>query len=240
MKGLLVPLLLASACAAAASVAALAYGLGHPRSTVLGPAVVRLPAAATGAKEVALTFDDGPTPYTAEILDVLRERKVKATFFLCGAAAEANPELARRIRAEGHAIGNHTYSHPYLHMMSREAIASEIDRTQDVLERVTGERPTMFRPPFGVRWFPLWPVLEERKLEMVLWTARGRDGSLDPAVIEKDVLGRLEPGGILLLHDGDEAKPAARQGDRRATVKALPAIIDGARAAGYSFVPLKS
>lgn len=229
------PLLLA----AAASVAALAYGLGHPRSTALGPAVVRLPAAAAGVKEVALTFDDGPTPYTAEILDILRERKVKATFFLCGASAEANPELARRIRAEGHSIGNHTYSHPYLHLMSRDAIASEIDRTQEVLERVTGERPTLFRPPFGVRWFPLWPLLKERDIQMILWTARGRDGSLDPAVIERDLLGSLEPGAILLLHDGDEAKPAARLGNRAATVKALPAIIDGARAAGYSFVPLK-
>ena len=218
-------------------VGALAYGLGSPESTLLGPALVRL-ASRPGAREVALTFDDGPTPVTAEILDVLKARGVKATFFLCGAAAERHPELVRRIRDEGHAIGNHTWSHPYLHLMRGKDIASEIDRTQDSLERITGSRPTMFRPPFGVRWFPLWGLLRERGLTMVLWSDRGYDGKLDSAGIERETVSQLSPGAIILLHDGFEAKPDA-QVDRAATAKALPAIIDRARASGYAFVPLK-
>lgn len=213
----------------------LAYGLGHPESTLLGPAVVRGPLGASG-REVTLTFDDGPTvPYTAQILDVLREHGVKATFFVCGAAAERHPELVRRIAAEGHEIGNHTYSHPYLHLQSRELIAAEIDRTQAVLERIVGRRPTMFRPPFGVRWFPLWPLLKERGLTMMLWTDRGHDGALDAAGVVARSLRRLRPGSIILLHDGYEA---AASGDRSATVAALPSIIQGARAKGLTFAPL--
>ena len=230
----LIPWLFAALPIAGLVVAVLAYGLGAPTSTLLGPAVVRLP----DAREVALTFDDGPTAYTADILDVLKREGVRATFFLCGASAERRPDLVRRIRDEGHQIGNHTWSHPWLHLMRREKIAGEIDRTQDARVRITGARPTLVRRPFGVRWFSLWPMLKERGLTMVLWTARGRDGELDAAGIARETLDELGPGGIILLHDGFEAKPDALLEDRSPTVKALPAIIDGARKAGYVFVPL--
>ncbi|MCM2305684.1 MAG: polysaccharide deacetylase family protein, partial [Elusimicrobia bacterium] len=216
---------------ALASVGVLAYGLGSPRATLLGPALVR----AGDPAEVMLTFDDGPSvPYTGEILDILRAEDVKATFFLCGASAERYPGLVRRIRDEGHEIGNHTWSHPWLHLAGREAIAAEIDRTQDLLERITGRRPTWFRPPYGVRGFPLRGVLEERGMRMMLWTSRGYDGRLDAAGIVSAVLSQLGPGAIILLHDGFEAKAPALV-DRSATAAALPGIIAGARRAGYRF-----
>lgn len=232
------PPLLAAASLALAAVGALAYGLGAPEATLLGPALSRLPAAPGGPKRAALTFDDGPSaPYTAQVLDLLRARGVRATFFVCGEAAARHPELVRRIVAEGHALGNHTWSHPRLDLTSRAEIAGQIDRTQDAIEAATGVRPTLFRPPFGVRWFPLWSVLRERGMTMVLWSARGHDGALDAEGVAQAVLTRLEPGAIVLLHDGDESRADAAT-DRSATVRALPAIIDGARAAGYEFVAL--
>lgn len=224
---------------ASAAVGVLAYGLGSPRATLLGPALVRGDARAGGERSVALTFDDGPSDDTARILDVLKAEHVRATFFVCGRAAEERPDLVRRIAAEGHQIGNHTYSHPWLYLMPRRSIAQEIDRTQDAVERITGARPTLFRPPYGVRWFGLWSLLRERGLTMVLWSDRGYDGRYGAPGIAKATLDGLEPGAIILLHDGFEAKPAA-QVDRSATVRALPAIIAGVRRAGYRFEPLPS
>lgn len=226
---------LAAACLSAALAGVLAYGLGSPQATLLGPALVR---ELDGSSRIALTFDDGPSvPYTGQILDILRKNHVRAAFFLCGANAERYPELVRRIRDEGHVIGNHTYSHPYLYLMSRGGIAAEIDRTQDVLEKISGRRPRLFRPPFGVRWFSLWPLLRERGMTMVLWSVRGYDAGLDAPGIVKTTLEQLHPGAIILLHDGFETKPVAAI-DRSATVRALPSIIEGARRSGYEFAPV--
>ena len=221
---------------AVVTVGVLAYGLGAPSATLLGPALVREAVLPGGPRSVALTFDDGPSvPYTGQVLDILRKNRIHATFFLCGANAQRYPDLVRRIKAEGHEIGNHTYSHPWLYLMDRAKIADEIDRTQDALEEISGRRPRLFRPPFGVRWFSLWPLLRERGLTMVLWSIRGTDGGLGASGIARTTLDQLKPGGIILLHDGFEThKPA--EVDRSDTVRALPAIISGARRAGYAFV----
>jgi peptidoglycan/xylan/chitin deacetylase (PgdA/CDA1 family) len=219
----------------AVSLGALAYGLGSPGATLLGPALVRGPEGPGAPRRVMLTFDDGPSdPFTGQILDILRKTHVKATFFICGASAERYPDLVRRIQAEGHEIGNHTYSHPYLCLKTRACIAGEIDRTQDILEKITGRRPSLFRPPFGVKWFSLWGILKERSLTMVLWSVRGYDGQLDSRGITKLTLEQIHPGAIIVLHDGFEAKEPALV-DRSATVRALPAIIEGIKKAGYTF-----
>jgi peptidoglycan-N-acetylglucosamine deacetylase len=228
----------AAALLGVATIGVLAYGLGAPSATLLGPALVRDRFLPGGPRQIALTFDDGPAePYTSQILDILRANHVRATFFLCGSAAERYPDLVRRIKAEGHEIGNHTYSHPWLYLKDKATIAAEIDRTQEVLQRISGDRPRLFRPPYGVRWFSLWPILQERGLTMVLWSMRGTDGGLGAEGLARTSLEQLQPGGILLLHDGFEARPAA-QVDRSDTVRALPAIIAGARRAGYSFALL--
>jgi peptidoglycan-N-acetylglucosamine deacetylase len=231
------------------------YVCSWPRSQVLGPALVRGPA---GSRKVALTFDDGPLPpYSEQILDILRSRNAKATFFVCGKDAEQHPEILRRICSEGHTIGNHTWSHPYLYFMNRAKCAEEIDRTQRVIQQVTGGTPRFFRPPYGARWFGLFPVLRERGLHLVQWSASGDDWELGADAIVSSVRACLCSGAIILLHDGRQ-KPGGYlqellrgisrstgsqnrqpEPDASETVKALPSIIEAAREMGYEFVSVE-
>jgi peptidoglycan/xylan/chitin deacetylase (PgdA/CDA1 family) len=212
------------------------YAWSIPTLQLFAPAILRGPA---DGKRIALTFDDGPcSGYTEQILDILRHHDVKATFFVCGQNVECCPETLRRVRAEGHAIGNHGYSHPFPYFRSRAFFAREIDFTQEAIEKVTGERAKFFRPPFGARWLGLHPVLKQRGLRLVNWSDTGYDWKLDAEGIVRETLRALGPGSIILLHDGRNTHPPERV-DRSATVKALPAIIDGAVKAGFTFVNLE-
>jgi len=245
--------------AAAALGVFLWYACSVPGSQVFGPALVR---GRVDRPLVTLTFDDGPCkPFTEQILDVLRDRKVPATFFVCGQNVERHPEIVRRICAEGHTLGNHTYSHPFPYFLPRRRMAEEIDRTQQAIERVTGKRPAVFRPPYGARWFGLYPVLRERGLKVVQWSDTGYDWKSDAKTTVRAALEHLGPGSVILLHDGQEgtqgflkwawrevfasgdraapAPPAQSGTDRAHVVEALPQIIDGARKAGLEFVPLR-
>jgi peptidoglycan-N-acetylglucosamine deacetylase len=214
------------------------YACAVPGSQILGPTLVR--GSAEGGR-VALTFDDGPAPpFTEQILDVLRDYEVPATFFVCGKNVEQFPDVVRRLHAEKHTIGNHTYSHPFLYFKSRVRMAEEIDRTQLAIERVTGVRPKLFRPPYGARWFGLFDVLADRGLEAVQWS----DASFDwrkknrATDVARLTLRALRAGSVILMHDGRE--PRSRDGlDASKTVEALPAIIEGARRAGLRFVPIE-
>lgn len=220
----------------------LAFGLwfwwacATPSSTFFRPALVR---GAQDGKRISLTFDDGPTgQFTEQVLDILREHHVPATFFVCGKNVEAHPELLRRIVAEGHEVGNHSYSHPYFFFKSRRRMAEEIDRTQAIIENVVGFRPNIFRPPYGARWFGLVPTLRQRGMHLIQWSASGYDWKKDAAGITRAALRELKPGAVILLHDGRETRPAPEI-DRSATTAALPILIAGARQAGYTFAPLK-
>jgi peptidoglycan/xylan/chitin deacetylase (PgdA/CDA1 family) len=219
----------------------LAFGLwfwwacSEPSSTFFRPVLTRGP---QEGKRISLTFDDGPAEhFTAQVLDILREYQVPATFFVCGKNVEAHPDLLRRMVAEGHEVGNHTYSHLFVYFRSRRRIAQEIDRTQTIIEKVTGFRPNIFRPPYGARWFGLVPTLLERGMHLILWSATGYDWVKDVQGITEAALRELKPGAVILLHDGRETRPAAEI-DRSRTVMALPAIIAGARQQGYTFAPL--
>lgn len=242
--------------AAAALGVLLWYACSVPGSQVFGPALVR---GRVDRPLVTLTFDDGPCkPFTEQILDILRDRQVPATFFVCGQNVERHPEIVRRICAEGHTLGNHTYSHPFPYFLPRRRMAEEIDRTQQAIERVTGKRPAVFRPPYGARWFGLYPVLRERGLKVVQWSDTGYDWKSDAKGTVRAALAHLTPGSVILLHDGQEGtegflKWAWREifasgesgatkplhADRAHVVEALPQIIDGARLAGFQFVPLE-
>jgi len=236
------------------------YACSWPRSQVLGPALVRGPAE---GKQVALTFDDGPLPpYSGQVLDILQSRNVRATFFVCGKDVEQHPEIVRRIHSGGHTIGNHTWSHPYLYFMGRAKIAEEIDRTQSAVHQATGYTPRLFRPPYGARWFGLYPVLRERGMRLVQWSLSGDDWKLGARAIVTTVRAGLRPGAVILLHDGRQkpggylhrllkaAAPSANRanqplaplqpdGDASQTVQALPEIIEAARAMGYEFVSIE-
>ncbi|MGO8817294.1 MAG: polysaccharide deacetylase family protein [Terriglobia bacterium] len=225
-----------------AAAAVLASGLWFcwacaiPSSTFFRPVLIRGP---REGKRVSLTFDDGPAlQFTEQVLDILREHHVPATFFVCGRNVEEHPDLLRRIVAEGHEVGNHTYSHPFVFFKSRRRIAEEIDRTQGIIERVAGFRPKIFRPPYGARWFGLIPTLLDRGMYLILWSAVGYDWKKDGRGITQAVLRGLKPGAVILLHDGREGRSAAEV-DRSHTVLALPGIIAGARRQGYTFAPLK-
>jgi peptidoglycan/xylan/chitin deacetylase (PgdA/CDA1 family) len=176
----------------------------------------------TAVPAIALTFDDGPGPETPLILDALHEAGVRATFFLCGINVERHPEIARRIIAEGHEIGNHTYSHLRLPGRSPGRIALELDRAQDVIEHHTGRRPTLFRPPYGLRWFGLFPILAREQMRTVMWSVNSFDWRAPSNTITKRVIRRAAPGAIILLHDG---VPPQERVNRKATVEALPEIL---------------
>lgn len=183
-------------------------------------------------KVVALTFDDGPHPvFTPQILDILKRYRVRATFFLIGRRAERYPDLAQRVVAEGHEIGNHTYSHPAdLPRKDWDAIRNEIVKGADVIERVTGVRPKLFRPPRGYLNYRIHTAAQLCGFTVVLWTVSAdHHDALTPKAMAQRVFKLVHPGAIILMHDG-------RIPIRWKDVKALPLILDGLRKRGYRFV----
>lgn len=206
------------------------YGV---RSQVLGATVW---CGRTDTNAVALTFDDGPSPDTPAVLDALREHNVKATFFLIGRAAQRYPQIAQRIVAEGHEVGNHSYSHPiYLFRTGRET-QRQLERTQGIIEQTTGVRPTLSRPPCGVRTPSYFRAAQCLGLRTVQWSVAGFDWQkLSGREIASLVLKDVQAGSIILLHDGDSANLR----DRRQTVAALPLIIEGLRERKLRVAPLR-
>ncbi len=184
----------------------------------------------SGQKVIALTFDDGPWQTTTpEILDILKQNQIKATFFWVGQALQANPDIAKRVVAEGHAIGNHTWHHWYRRMDETTA-KSEIERTSDLIYKTTGVKTQLFRPPGGVLNNGLAAYAKSQKYAVVMWslTSADTDPRAKPEVFVKNVVKGAKSGYIVLMHDGG--------GDRRRTVQALPQIISGLKQQGYKFV----
>jgi peptidoglycan/xylan/chitin deacetylase (PgdA/CDA1 family) len=205
---------------------ALITGAGlTPRSSLLGANVTRLPPAAIARREVALTIDDGPDPeVTPRVLDLLDLHRQRATFFCIAERVAAHPALAREIVARGHSIQNHTARHRHnFSFLGPRGYAAEIERAQDVLTHVTGERPICFRAPAGLRNPFLAPVLDRLDLSLVSWTRRGFDTrERDPAVVLARLVRRLSAGDILLLHDGNCARTAE---GRPVVLEVLPPLL---------------
>ena len=175
-------------------------------------------------KRIALTFDDGPHPYcTEQLLDGLKERDAKATFFVLGQQAEQYPELIKRMSEEGHLIGNHTYSHLQLRQDNREKFKEELIKTNELLEQLTGQEIQYVRPPYGT-----WDKRFEKELNMfpVLWTIDPLDwSSSNVAGIVKKVEDQAKENAIILMHDEYDT-----------TVTAALQIVDGLKEQGYEFV----
>ena len=189
----------------------------------------------TARKVVALTFDDGPyPPYTEQILDVLKEAHVPATFFVVGVNAQKYPELVRRIVDEGHQVGNHTYHHFDLLKSDSAAIAQEVDSTSAAILEITGSKTLLVRPPHGFRDALVMEMMVERKLSVVEWSVASRDWT-NPGVeaIVDRTLRKVKNGAIILLHDGDGVEQTA---SRAQTVEATRRIICELKDKGYTFV----
>lgn len=183
-----------------------------------------------GRKVIALTFDDGPWPKTTEqILDILKENNIKATFFWVGAALTNHRDIAKRVADEGHALANHTWNHRY-HRVSQAEAAREIDRTADLMEELTGTQTFYFRPPGGVMNNGLVDYVYSQNYANIMWSVDSQDWRSSADAIAKNVIGDAKSGGIVLMHDGG--------GNRTPTVKALPGIIKELKQQGYEFVTL--
>jgi peptidoglycan-N-acetylglucosamine deacetylase len=224
--------LLASALPVAASALGVYQATYAVRSQWLGPTDWH---GRTDTSSVALTFDDGPSDDTDLVLSALHSHGIKATFFMIGRQVELRPQPARRIVAEGHEIGNHSYSHPiYLYRSARET-RRQLRRAQEVITEATGVQPRFSRPPCGVRTPAYFKATREMNLRTVQWSVTGFDWRrIGASRIAYNILQDVRPGSIILLHDGD----SSLKRDRIQTVMALPIIINGLKRRGLKVVPL--
>lgn len=176
---------------------------------------------------VAMTFDDGPSAAnTPRLLDMLKQRNIKATFFLIGQNVAANPDIVRRILAEGHEIGNHTWTHPQLSKLGDDRVTTEITKTQEAIKEASGFTPTLLRPPYGAitprqrEW-----IENQFGLSVILWSVDPLDWKRPgPSVVTQRILSQARPGAIILSHD-----------IHKQTIDAMPATLDGLIAKGYKF-----
>lgn len=192
----------------------------------------------TRDKVIALTFDDGPNePYTSQILKILKEHQVPATFFLLGENAQKYPNIVKEIDSEGHLIGNHTTNHKrFLMLKTPTAITQDIDTTNEIIGKLIGKRPKFFRPPYGFRSFWGARILSIKGYQIVTWNDMTSDwAKVSSEKITIDIIRRAKPGTIIDLHDGSEDPKNA---DRSTTVKAVGEIIDLLQSEGYKFVRL--
>lgn len=216
----------------AVAVAGAAWAVRGRSSQVFAPGVWR---GNRTKPQIALTFDDGPSTWTPQILDILNEHNAKATFFQVGSFAQRHPEIAREVSRRGHEIGNHTYTHARLYLRSPAFIRREIENAQTALADIHNERPRWFRATYGCRWFGLAAAQKELGLTGVMWTAIGLDWKLGEDAIANRLLAAASNGAIFCLHDGraQQARP-----DASPTVGALKKLLPELRQRGYRSVTL--
>ena len=186
-------------------------------------------------KLAALTFDDGPyPPYTQQLLQVLAEKKVRATFFIVGENAVAAPELLLAEQAAGHELALHAGWHRDFLKLDAGELAKNIAYGKSAVEKITGQKPKYIRPPHGFKDWQAAQAVKAAGLQMVNWSVIPRDWTNPGAeIIARRVCGSVSPGAIILLHDGDSP---AKKAPRQQTVEAAALIIDRLRAEGYEFV----
>jgi peptidoglycan/xylan/chitin deacetylase (PgdA/CDA1 family) len=214
---------------AAAGCAAMAYAVRGKSSTLFGPSVYK---GVSTRRAIALTFDDGPSESTPALLEILHRHGATATFFQCGANVRRLPQVALEVAVAGHEIGNHSDTHPYLFTVTGRRILNELMNAQETIERTTGIWPSLFRPPYGARWFGLREAQRRLGLLGVMWTTIGVDWKWTHDQVTAHLKRSAKNGAIFCLHDGRVLKP---QPDIRVTLRAverlLPMLIDK----GYHF-----
>lgn len=184
------------------------------------------------APEIALTFDDGPNPvFTPQVLQVLDDYGVEATFFCIGEQAQKHPELVQQIQQAGDVLGVHGWDHTALTKLSPDEVDQQLRSTSDVIQQATGTTPTVFRPPYGSTDQTVVDVASTLGLTQVLWSVDSRDWQRPGTeAIVNAVLTHAHDGGVILMHDGG--------GDRSETVAALPQIISALQQRGFTFITL--
>jgi peptidoglycan/xylan/chitin deacetylase (PgdA/CDA1 family) len=184
------------------------------------------------SKKLVLTFDDGPHPkFTEEVMGILKKYKIKATFFVCGKESEENPEIIRKLIADGHEIGNHSWNHLKMIFKSPKRIEQEIVQTDNLLRKLGVKGKIYFRPPF-MRFLFITPIVVAKlKKKMVLWNIPTKDYKAKSVEeISKRVFDKCTNGGIIVMHDG--------RADRTLSVKALDKIVPELLEKGYEFTLL--
>ena len=211
-----------------------AIGAYYPNAWLFGSVIGR---GSPASRDLYLTFDDGPNPAaTDRILAVLAEEQVPAAFFVVGEHVRRFPDVARRVRAAGHEIGNHTDHHVKLHRRGPARIRTELSAAHRTIVDQIGIAPRMFRAPHGYRNPFVGAATRRLGYRTIGWTFGVWDSDRPGAdQIRTRTRKHLRPGAIILLHDGDGADPL---GDRHQTADALPGIIRDARDLGYTFRPL--
>jgi peptidoglycan-N-acetylglucosamine deacetylase len=220
----------------ASAAAALAAGWNSmaPRSQIYGRTFIGVN---HESRLLALTYDDGPSQaWTPRLLEVLARHDVRATFFMVGSNAARLPEVACAVAAAGHAIGNHTHTHPNLIFCSSVQIQAQLGECARVLTSVVGEHSRLFRPPFGGRRPDVLRTARAHGFIPVMWSVSAHDWNPGPAEeIERKVARQVHGGDVILLHDGGHLSPTA---DRSATVTATDRLIAKYKSEGYRFVTI--
>jgi peptidoglycan/xylan/chitin deacetylase (PgdA/CDA1 family) len=218
-----------AATLAAGGAGAIAWAGRGRASSAFGPSVWR------GNRErraVALTFDDGPSESTPELLDVLDRHGARATFFLTGANVRRLPAVAREIARRGHQIGNHSDDHRLWCLRSPGFVRCQLEAAQRIIVEATGAVPVVFRAPYGARWFGMRRAQAELGLTGVMWTAIGRDWALPAGRVVERLLAAACNGAIFCLHDG---RTTVARPDVRATIEAVDRLVPELKRRGFHF-----
>ena len=188
------------------------------------------PAPTTGNKVIALTFDDGPGPYTAHLLDILDQYGAKATFFLIGSKVSGQASVVRSIQARGHQLGNHSWSHPELNKVSAEQLASEIDQTNNAIKQAVGTKPNIIRPPYGAFNRAVLEQFRQRGMSAIVWSVDTRDwADRNSEIVCSRAVAGARNGAVILMHDIHQT-----------SVNAVPCILNSLKQQGYSFVTVQN
>ncbi len=210
------------------------YALASPRAQLIGRTMWHGP---RSRREIALTFDNGPSPEgTGQILDLLAREDVRATFFMLGASVEKHPDLARAVVEAGHLVGNHGYTHRNLMWARSQATANQLDRGYRAIESTCGVGPRLYRPAFGARSFSMPGLLRKRGWRMVHWTSSAGDWRLNSARNLTSWVPAVRNGDILLWHDGVRRQAMS---PRTVTIAALSQVIPFLRNRGFEFVTVE-